>query len=185
MIIIFSMNTRALIQKYFPDPVAFSIVYEHSSLVAAMAVSIAWKLDEPVDIYFIEQAAMLHDIGICMTAAPKIQCFGEYPYITHGIHGRTILEAEGLPRHALVCERHIGVGLTVEDIETQNLPLPHRDMSPTCIEEEIICFADLFYSKKPGHPAVEKSSEQVRIKLASFGHHKEHIFDRWMTSFGF
>ena len=28
-----------------------------------------------------------------------------------------ILEAEGLPLHALVCERHIGVGLSVRDIE--------------------------------------------------------------------
>ena len=37
-----------------------------------------------------------------------------------------MLDSEGLPQHALVCERHIGVGLTMEDIRLQKLPLPFK-----------------------------------------------------------
>ena len=125
-----------------------------------------------IDREFVKEAALLHDIGVCRTAAPGIGCHGSEPYIRHGIIGREILEAEGLPRHAMVCERHIGVGLTVEDIRAQNLPLPMREMSPVSVEERIICFADLFYSKYPGALHTEKSPEAVRKKLVQFGHRK-------------
>jgi len=178
------MNPVDLLEKYFQDHAAFSIVHEHSRLVADKALSIARRLEEPIDIAFIEEAAMLHDIGICMTRSPKIGCFGDDPYITHGIHGRKILENEGLLRHAMVCERHIGVGLTVDDIRSQNLPLPLRDMMPTCLEEEIICFADLFYSKNPGSLDSAKTSMDVRNSLSRFGQYKVDIFVRWMKLFG-
>jgi uncharacterized protein len=46
-------------------------------------------------------------------------CHGDRPYITHGIIGAELLGNEGLPGHALVCERHIGVGLSIEDIKSQ------------------------------------------------------------------
>jgi len=184
MIIISSMNTVHLLEKYFPEPLAFSIIFEHSSAVTAKALTIARMIGEQVDIDFVADAAMLHDIGICMTSTPKIGCFGSDHYITHGIHGREILESEGLPRHAMVCERHIGVGLTVDDISAQNLPLPYRDMSPTCIEEEIICFADLFYSKKPGFISEQKSIDQVRNNLKNFGQEKIEILEYWIRKFG-
>jgi uncharacterized protein len=177
------MNPEKLLKKYFTEMVTFEIVLEHSRLVAFKAVEIAQRVNISVDIIFIEEAAILHDIGIGMTSAPKIGCFGQDHYITHGIHGRRILESEGFPRHALVCERHIGVGLTTEDIKTQDLPLPCRDMSPTCIEEEIICFADLFYSKKPGAVGIEKSPEDVRKGLNRFGQKKVKIFDSWIELF--
>lgn len=177
------MNPVALLQKYFRQEKSFSIVFEHSRHVAAKAVAIARQLDEPVDLRFVEEAAMLHDIGICMTSAPKIECFGDDHYITHGIHGRNILEREGFHRHALVCERHIGVGLTKDDIRSQNLPLPCRDMFPTCIEEEIISFADLFFSKKPGSLDVEKSIDQVCSGISIFGEEKVRIFTLWREMF--
>ncbi|GAM10025.1 putative protein [Geobacter sp. OR-1] len=178
------MNTEALIEKYFPDLAGRAIVLEHSRLVAAKALRIAATLGNGVDLKFIREAAMLHDIGICRTAAPGIGCHGSDHYLCHGIHGRAILEAEGLPRHALVCERHIGVGLTAEDIRDGELPLPHRTMAPTCIEEEIISFADLFYSKTPETLSVEKSAAVVRAGLARFGSGKTAIFDRWLGLFG-
>lgn len=177
------MDTLALLARYFPNPDAFRIVVEHSRMVAAKAVGVALALDCPVDVQFVEEAALLHDIGICRIDAPRICCFGADPYITHGIHGRAILEAEGLPCHALVCERHIGVGLTVEDIAAQRLPLPLRTMAPTTVEEEIICFADLFYSKKTGALTREKDIEAVRTGLQNFGEHKLRIFDGWLDRF--
>jgi uncharacterized protein len=178
------MNPVELLGKYFPDKAARALVLEHSRMVSLKAVAIAERLDEAADILFIEQAALLHDIGICRTSAPAIGCFGNDHYITHGIHGRAILESEGYHRHALVCERHIGVGLTTKDIREQGLPLPCRDMSPTCIEEEIISFADLFYSKKPGRLEIEASATKIRKKLAQFGGHKVVIFEKWLERFG-
>src|SRR6266545_916245 len=123
------------------------------------------------------------DKGVCRTAVPDIGCYGSDPYIRHGVIGREILEAEGLPRHALVCERHIGVGLTVADIKVQNLPLPEREMTPVSLDERIICFADLFYSKRPGRMTVEASPEEVRRKLAGLSTAKVLIFDGWYNHF--
>jgi uncharacterized protein len=101
----------------------------------------------------------------------------------HGVLGRAILEQEGYPLHALVCERHTGVGLTLEDIIRQNLPLPHREMSPESLPEQIICFADLFYSKSRGRLAERKTVEKVRKKLRHFGEDKVAIFDLWLAKF--
>ncbi len=65
------------------------------------------------------------------------------------------MRGEGYPRHALVCERHTGAGLSLEGIIAQDLPVPHREMVPVSLEEQVICFADKFYSKT--HLEKEKS----------------------------
>ncbi len=121
------------------------------------------------DINFVEEAAQLHDIGCFLTRAPEIGCFGKNQYICHGYLGRQLLEKEGYPRHALVCERHVGVGLTASEIKVRKLPLPMRDMVPQSIEEEIVCFADKFYSKRPGRIEVAKSWEQITQELRIYG----------------
>jgi uncharacterized protein len=178
------MNAVALLEKYFTTPAAREIIIIHSRLVAAKALQIARCLDNPLlDLQFVEEAALLHDIGVCRTSVPDIGCRGSEPYIRHGVIGREILEAEGMPRHALVCERHIGVGLTVGDIRAQRLPLPERDMAPQSLEERIVCFADLFYSKKPGGAAAEKSPDTVKKSLARFSEEKAAIFEKWLEEF--
>lgn len=180
------MNPFSLLEKYYgPGTQALRIVTEHSRLVAAKAVLIAEALPASleIDLKFVEEAALLHDIGVCRTNSPGIGCHGKEPYIRHGIIGREILESEGFPRHALVCERHIGVGLTAEDILQQQLPLPLRNMSPRSREERVICFADLFYSKKAREETQEKSVDQVRRNLEQFGSHKVLIFDEWCREF--
>jgi uncharacterized protein len=173
-----------LLGRYFEGD-ALAIIAGHGRAVAGLALSVCRVLGLAEDeCRFVEEAALLHDIGVCRIQAPKLGLERGFPYIMHGIIGREILEQEGLPRHALVCERHIGVGLTIEDIIRQGLPLPQRDMSPLSTEEEIVCFADLFYSKSPGRITHQKSPEKVRKKLAAFGEIKAHIFDRWMEQFG-
>lgn len=177
------MQTFDIIDKYYKDSnLSRRIFLAHSHLVARFAVEIAKRLqDNQIDVDFIEEAALLHDIGIIYTEAPDLGCYGKQPYISHGVIGAELLQKEALPRHAMVCERHIGVGLTVDDIETQKLPLPKRDMSPQCIEEEIIAYADLFYSKtRKG----KKTPEMVRSSLARFGAHKVKIFNAWYKRFG-
>jgi len=173
-----------ILGKYFEGE-ALAIVVTHGRMVADLALAVAREASLPdEECGFIGEAALLHDIGVCGVCAPGIGALGSHPYIMHGILGREILEREGLPRHALVCERHIGVGLTITDIVDRKLPLPCRDMAPRTTAEEIICFADLFFSKKPGRLEQRKSAEQVREKLFSFGTEKVQIFDNWMMRYG-
>ena len=84
------------------------------------------------------------------------------------------MRQEGYPRHALVCERHTGAGLSLDDIISQNLPVPHRDMLPVSLEEQVVCFADKFYSKT--HLEKEKS-------VSNFGNAGLKRFDRWCEQF--
>ena len=178
------LDVRKILANYFKDE-DLEMVWTHCSKVAELACNVGRNLGLNDDeITFLYEAAMLHDIGICRVHAPRIGMHGTNPYITHGVMGRQILEEEGLPRHALVCERHIGVGLTSQDIRAQQLPLPERDMTPQNLYEEIICFADLFYSKTPGKLEIRKSVEQVRKNLSVFGAQKVEIFDEWVQRFG-
>jgi uncharacterized protein len=150
----------------------------HKALTIAKNLRLSTKKQS-----FIEEAAMLHDIGIIRTNTPDIFCYGDLPYLCHLSEGRAILEAEGLPRHAVVAETHVGVGLTKEQIQEQGLPLPHRDMKPTTIEEEIISFADLFYSKNREKLWREKSLKKVRENIAKRGEDQLAILDDWIKRF--
>jgi uncharacterized protein len=177
------MWTEKLLAHYFEGD-SFRIVLEHSRNVAELAMDVADHLGlSAADRVFIEEASLLHDIGVCLVHAPGLGLHGTHPYIMHGVLGRSILEQEGYPLHGLVCERHIGVGLTCADIIRQSLPLPERDMSPQSLSEKIVCYADLFYSKKPGRLDERKSVAQVRKKLLSFGEDKVAIFDSWLKLF--
>ena len=180
------MNPLALIEKYYPPGTdSHRILLRHSTQVAEKAVAVARRLEHhgSIDVSFVEEAALLHDIGILHTSVPRIGCLGDHPYIRHGILGREILEREGLPRHALVCERHIGVGLTLEDIREQGLPLPMREMLPRTVEEEIVAYADLFFSKSPPAFNRERTVDEIRSSLSRFGEYKVAIFDAWHKRF--
>jgi len=161
----------AVIRKYYPpESLAYEILTEHSGRVAEKALKVADSVSHlSPDRTFLKEAAMLHDIGIFMTDQPSLGCFGDEEYICHGYLGRELLEREGLPLHALVCERHTGVGLTAADIEQYDLPLPRRDMMPLSLEEKIICYADKFYSKNAASLGVEKPVEKVRAEMAGYG----------------
>lgn len=159
----------AIINKYYkPGSDLHETLTVHSALVRDKAVECIRRRGLEVDIDFVAEAAMLHDIGIFQCNAPDIYCTGTLPYICHGVEGRKILESEGLPRHALVCERHTGAGLTIEDIRNQNLPLPLRDMTPQSLEEKVICYADKFFSKS-GDIREEKSLERVMRSMERHG----------------
>ena len=176
------MNPLDIINKYCTNEKQREILLVHSRAVANRALEIArrhpeWDADE----LFIEEAALLHDIGIVHVNAPTIECYGTEPYIKHGILGADILRHEGMERHALVCERHTGTGLTLQQIVEQELPLPHRDMQPVSIEEQIICFADKFFSKTRLN--TEKTVEQARRSLEKFGTEGLIKFNKWCAMF--
>lgn len=176
------MVPQQIIDKYCTEAALRDILMQHSRAVADKALAIARSHPElGADEAFIEEAALLHDIGIVHVNAPAIACFGTEPYIKHGILGADILRSEGMERHALVCERHTGTGLTLLQIVEQGLPLPQRDMQPVSIEEQIICFADKFFSKTKLDR--EKTIEQARHSLEKFGPEGLAKFDAWCELF--
>ena len=178
------MNYQAIIDKYYPTENELKhILMVHSRQVTDKALDIVDRHPElDADREFVEEAAMLHDIGIFRCDAAGIQCFGTEPYICHGTIGADLLRAEGFPRHARVCERHTGAGLSLQEIIVQNLPVPHHDLLPETIEEQIICYADKFFSKTKLNQ--EKTLEQAVRSLIKFGDEGVSRFVKWSEIFG-
>jgi len=163
---------------------AFKILVEHGRQVAQKARAAAATVSAlKPDLEFIETAAMLHDIGIFLTRTPQFGCFGKHPYICHGILGSDLLKEKGHSELALVCERHVGVGISIEDIQRQNLPLPNRDMIPISIEEQILCYADKFFSKNGTSPPAEKTIAEIIDDLSPYGPDKVRRFESWVKKF--
>ena len=163
------MDYQAIIDKYYPaDDELRRVLLKHSRQVADRCLAIVKKHPElPVDMQFLEEAAMLHDIGIYQCDAPSIHCHSTEPYIRHGQIGGELLRAEGFPRHARVAERHTGTGLPGWEPET--------------LEEQIICYADKFYSKSsPDHV---RSVLETAQSLEKFGHEGVVKFLDWAKQF--
>ena len=140
------MNTLQIIEEYYKKgSLSYRTLVTHGEVVAEKALAVAARVDHlGPDLPFIREAALLHDIGMFLTDAPSIGCHGDAAYICHGFLGRDLMERAGFHRHALVCESHVGVGITVAEIEDKRLPLPRREITPRSLEERIICYADKF-----------------------------------------
>jgi uncharacterized protein len=179
------MNPLDIITEFYDlGSKSYRILVKHGRQVADKAVEAAMNVShlEP-NLNFIKEAAMLHDIGIFETDSPELGCTGKHPYVSHGFLGRKILDNIGLPLHGLVCERHVGVGISAEEIRRYHLPLPQRDMVPISIEEQIICYADKFYSKNGKTDGDEKSMEDILNALHRYGPEKAARFQSWIRLF--
>ena len=185
MVSMVSMVFIDIIDHFYPeDNELRRLLLLHSRQVAEKAVAIAdghpeWNVDRD----FLYNAAMLHDIGIRECDAPSIHCHGTRPYIEHGRIGAEMLRKEfvsaGLTfdpspmgegmieRLARVCERHTGTGLPGYEPET--------------LEEEIVCFADKFFSKS--RPEREKTPEEACRSLEKFGMEGVVKFKSWCKKF--
>lgn len=143
------MNVQEIIDRYYPcDNELKNIYMLHAEAVAEFALVLARRHPElGLDEKFVYEAAMLHDIGIFLTDAPRIYCFGTEQYLCHGYLGAELLRSLGYERHARVCERHTGTGLTKEVIAQNGWNLPVKDFVPETLEEQLVCFADKFFSK--------------------------------------
>ena len=163
------MDYISIINKYYPnDDLLRQLLLKHSRQVADRCMQIVRKHKElSVDVQFLEEAAMLHDIGIFKCDAPSIYCVGTEPYIKHGPIGGELLRVEGFPRHARVAERHTGTGLP--------------DYEPETLEEQIICYADKFYSKSS--PDRVRTVAEAAQSLEKFGAAGVRKFLDWATRF--
>ncbi len=106
-------------------------VIDHCIAVETFAVNIARHCtSDPALIVQVSRGALLHDIGRGRTHG-----------ILHAIEGADICRSRGLDETlALIVERHIGAGLTLE--EALALGLPERDYIPRTLAERIIAQAD-------------------------------------------
>ena len=152
------MDYQKIIDKYYPeDDDLRRLLIIHSRQVADRCLLIAKKHPElKLDSEFLEEAAMLHDIGIRECDAPGIHCHGTEPYIRHGI-------------------------MTAWDIEQQQLPLPHEDFMPEELEEQVVCYADKFYSKT--RPDSERTVVEAMRALEKFGWDGIKRFQKWVDMF--
>lgn len=181
------VDYQDLIAKYCGENAELQhILLTHSRQVADRALQIVkahpeWIEKEMIDPIFVEEAAMLHDIGVVLCDAPRIHCLGTHAYIEHGYLGAEILRQEGLPKHASVAERHTGTGITIEQIIREELPIPVQDYSPRTLEEKLICYADKFYSKtKLGE---DKPYGKIRLHMWKYGSDAVNRFDEMQMLF--
>jgi uncharacterized protein len=176
----------ALLHRHIPpESKTYRLYLPHVAAVTTMATRIGMRQGlTDVQLTFIQEATLLHDIGIVKVDAAWLGCYGELPYIAHLVEGRRILEAADLPRHARVAYNHVGLGITAKEIKAQGLPLPAEDILPETIEEQIISWADLFFTKNPRKLWRQRSVDEVRRKVARYGVEREARFDRWLARFG-
>jgi uncharacterized protein len=177
------MVPAEIIKKYYEEgSELYNILFVHSLAVADKALEIVSMHPElNIDKTFVYEAALVHDIGIFLTYAPKIHCFGKSSYICHGYLGAEIMRSEGFEKHALVCERHTGSGLTKDAIFQNQFPIPQRDMIPVSVEEKLICFSDKFYSKSKIGKV--KTVEQIRKSLSKYGNESVRRFNEMLKLF--
>ena len=72
--------------------------------------------------------------------------------------------------------------LTKQQIEKQNLPLPlDRSYEPETMEEQVICYADKFYSKS--HIELERTVVETAQSLEKFGPEGVRKFLKWVDLF--
>lgn len=196
---------------YPEDNALRRMLLHHSRQVCARALQIVERHPElGANRNLVEAGAMLHDIGIFLTDAPGIHCHGTAHYILHGSLGAQLLrnEAEQLKKEkqqaeqlkeeqlqaiqlqeelhfyealARICERHTGTGLTRQTIIERGLPDPPKDLLPETIEEQIICYADKFYSKS--HLERERTIPQTLQSLEKFGDEGVEKFRHWTELF--
>ena len=200
------MDYLALLYRYYPEDNALRrMLLHHSRQVCTRALHIVDRHPElGANRALVEAGAMLHDIGIFRTDAPGIHCHGTAHYLLHGIIGAQLLreEAELLRQKAehegstsslqeedtsfyealaRICERHTGTGLTRQVIAQRGLPMPDQDLLPETIEEQIICYADKFYSKSS--ICRVKTMEQAERSLSKFGEEGVKRFREWACIF--
>ncbi|QBI51952.1 HD domain-containing protein [Streptomonospora litoralis] len=173
---------RALHAKHAPTPEAFDRVYTHCVIVADIAGRLLADSNSAADPALVRAGSLLHDIGVyrLYNAAGTLD---HAHYIRHGVLGREVLTEEGLPEALCrFCSCHTGVGITREDVRTQDLPIPEADYLAESEEEQLVMFADKFHSKS--EPSRLVSAPTAADRLRRFGEEKELLFKTLLDRYG-
>jgi uncharacterized protein (TIGR00295 family) len=164
----------ALLKKYSKaDERVFNLVLSHSLAVQKVALDLAKDIPD-LDINLIKTGSLLHDIGR-FNCPPKTELS-----IKHGIKGAEILRKEGHEALAKIAERHIGAGISKQDIIEQKLNLPKKDFMPIKKEEKIIACADnLVFGERIGtiEEIIRRFTKEVSPKI---GRRAKDLYDEIM-----
>ncbi len=174
---------RALHAKHAPTAEAFASVHRHCELVWSIAEQLlASPRLSRLDAELVRAGCLLHDIGV-------YRLYGEdgrldhKNYIRHGLLGQELLESEGLPAALCrFCSHHTGVGLTRQDVVSQNLPVPPADYLAETPEERLVMYADKFHSKS--HPDRFLTPDAYAAHVRRFGEEKVFAFQSLRDEFG-
>ncbi len=142
-----------LLKKYSKDKDSFDNVLKHCKAVRKVALRIAKGVPD-IDEHVISVGSLLHDIG-------RFSCSKDV--IKHGLRGAEILSEEGLGEFASIALRHLGAGISKEDVKEQGLDIPMNDYIPVTKEEKIITHADNLIEK----------DEEISLKDATQRYEKE------------
>lgn len=179
------VTARDILLTFYPDDTPLRrLLLVHSRLVALHALSVARRHPElRLDRRLLYEGAMVHDVGIFLCSAPRIHCHGTSPYLAHGPLGAALVRRMGREDLARICERHTGTGLTADLLRRRGveLALPD-DLRPETPEEQVVCYADKFYSKS--RPALCRTYEATLRSLEGFGDGSPDIFAAWHRRFG-
>ncbi len=178
-----NMNPLEIIYKYYPDDNALRrLLIHHSQQVEKKALEVCSKHPElHLNEKLLRDGAMLHDLGIFLTDAPGIHCHGHFNYLLHGMLGAELMRREGREDLARICERHTGTGMTRQAFRDHGVEPPATDLCPETLEEQVICYADKFFSKS--HPERERTVEETVKSLEKFGDKGVEIFRKWVEQF--
>lgn len=179
------MPTAAdILRLYYPDATPLRrLLLHHSRQVALRALGVARRHPElGLDRRLLYEGAMIHDVGIFLCHAPAIHCLGREPYLAHGPLGAALVRRAGREDLARICERHTGTGLTRALLASRGISLPlGGDLLPETPEEQVVCYADKFYSKS--HPERERSVDETARSLEGFGADCVATFLGWAARF--
>jgi uncharacterized protein len=162
------IDPQGIIGRFYPvGGRTRELLLRHGELVGRKALQI---LDRApwlkADREFVVQAAMLHDIGIGRTRCPELGCTGRLPYLCHGVEGvRCLMIWARATWAGLRTSR--GGGTQRPSGAQQPFPFPIRDMLPLSVEEQLICYADKFFSKTD-NGRHEKGIREITAGLARF-----------------
>ncbi|NLG13004.1 MAG: HDIG domain-containing protein [Lentisphaerae bacterium] len=171
----FDFDPLLIFNHFYPQDTPLKrLLLKHSIQVRDKAIQII-ELNPDLNEHrkTIEIGSLLHDIGVAQCHAPAVLCNGDKHYLQHGIIGAAMLRNYALEHDldlepfARICERHMGAGISKDEIIAQGLPLPHQDFLPISIPEIIVCIADKFFSKSG--EMKEKSFHETRNSLVRFG----------------
>lgn len=166
---------RELHAQYAPTREAFDLVHDHCRIVGKLAEQVIARNNLVVDVDLVRAGSLLHDIGV-------YRLNGSH-YIRHGVLGYELLRELGFPEALCrFCSRHTGVGLSLQDVVQQALPIPAGDYFAETVEEELVMYADKFHSKSSPPEFVTAAAYQDAV--LRFGADKSMRFAALVERYG-
>jgi uncharacterized protein len=175
----------ALHSRHAPTTEALDLVYAHCQAVCSIAEQLMSRPTPAVagiDVDLVRAGCLLHDIGVYLLY-DEAGALDHASYVRHGVLGHDLLAEEGIPeRICRFASHHTGVGITRQDVASQDLPLPEADYMAETVEESVVMYADKFHTKSS--PARLITPQDFAASIGRFGEDKVTAFESMRARFG-